>query len=74
MEQKTLNHREAEGSLSTDVESINNNTCTINEKQLNVTDDENPVEEKEGGYGWFVILGAFFCQVTAMGIGSSWGK
>ncbi|KAI9305843.1 major facilitator superfamily domain-containing protein, partial [Cunninghamella echinulata] len=28
-------------------------------------------EEKEGGYGWFVILGAFLCQVTAMGVGSS---
>jgi hypothetical protein len=29
-------------------------------------------EEHDGGYGWFVVLGAFFVQVTTFGTNTSW--
>ncbi|KAI8394331.1 uncharacterized protein BYT42DRAFT_40938 [Radiomyces spectabilis] len=28
----------------------------------------------DGGYGWFIILGAFMVQVTSFGTATSWGK
>ena len=28
--------------------------------------------EFDGGYGWFVVLGAFFVQIASFGIVSSW--
>jgi hypothetical protein len=31
-------------------------------------------EEKDGGYGWLVVLGAFCVQVTTFGMCNSWGK
>jgi hypothetical protein len=37
-----------------------------------------PIYEDEdgcdGGYGWLVVLGAFFVQLTCFGIFTSWGK
>lgn len=30
-------------------------------------------DQQEGGYGWFVVIGAFLAQITGFGITSSWG-
>ncbi|KAI8636466.1 major facilitator superfamily domain-containing protein [Parasitella parasitica] len=30
-------------------------------------------DQKDGGYGWFVVLGAFLVQVTSFGTCTSWG-
>ena len=30
-------------------------------------------EPSDGGYGWFVVLGAFMVQVTSFGVITSWG-
>ncbi|KAG0734709.1 hypothetical protein G6F29_012960 [Rhizopus arrhizus] len=31
-------------------------------------------DQTDGGYGWFVVLGAFLVQVTTFGTCTSWGK
>ncbi|KAI8885298.1 MFS general substrate transporter [Backusella circina FSU 941] len=35
-----------------------------------IEEDKN---QHDGGYGWFVVLGAFFVQMTCFGIATSWG-
>lgn len=30
-------------------------------------------DQQDGGYGWFVVIGAFLAQFTGFGITSSWG-
>ncbi|KAI8890521.1 MFS general substrate transporter [Backusella circina FSU 941] len=32
-----------------------------------------PTEEHDGGYGWLVVFGAFFVQITGFGTITSWG-
>lgn len=29
-------------------------------------------DQEDGGYGWFVVLGAFMVQITSFGVVSSW--
>ncbi|KAI9244175.1 major facilitator superfamily domain-containing protein [Sporodiniella umbellata] len=43
----------------------------VNNEPPTVTDEE---DHQDGGYGWFVVLGAFLVQVTTFGTITSWGN
>ncbi|KAI9480577.1 MAG: major facilitator superfamily domain-containing protein [Benjaminiella poitrasii] len=68
-------------SSSSNNQSISDTTEVVeDQKDLQVSEDEiglpSPAtkeDEHDGGYGWFVVLGAFLVQVTSFGTGTSWG-
>ncbi|KAL1931421.1 hypothetical protein VTP01DRAFT_9563 [Rhizomucor pusillus] len=42
-------------------------------KSNGVQQDESP-PPPDGGYGWFIVVGAFLVQVTSYGTTTSWGE
>ncbi|CEG75633.1 hypothetical protein RMATCC62417_10648 [Rhizopus microsporus] len=60
-----------QNSDATEVE-VDEKAVATNENSIpQITDEE---DQHDGGYGWFVVLGAFFVQVTSFGTITSWGK
>ncbi|KAF7727412.1 hypothetical protein EC973_007576 [Apophysomyces ossiformis] len=64
--------------ISTDVSEEDRNkdkpvptdTKEMDERTLRMEEEEGP----DGGYGWFVVLGAFLIQSTSFGVATCWGK
>ncbi|KAG1547412.1 hypothetical protein G6F49_010206 [Rhizopus delemar] len=79
----TLDHP-IESSLSnTAAQTKNDNRSNSDITEVEVDEKANdsispPIIDEEdvhdGGYGWFVVLGAFLVQVTSFGTCTSWGK
>lgn len=47
----------------------------LDENEIELSSSASVVEEQEehdGGYGWFVVVGAFLVQVTTFGTNTSW--
>ncbi|KAI8072262.1 major facilitator superfamily domain-containing protein [Gilbertella persicaria] len=61
-----------ENESRSDITEVVNDHQEVSKKEIGLPPLDHE-EEHDGGYGWFVILGAFFVQVTSFGTITSWG-
>jgi hypothetical protein len=44
----------------------------VDKETISEIESDTQQVEPDGGYGWLVVLGAFFAQVASNGISTSW--
>lgn len=48
---------------------LDENEVVLSSSSVSTVEEQ---EEHDGGYGWFVVVGAFLVQVTTFGTNTSW--